>query len=435
MPDRSRQECSIATTAIPLNRDRIVDAAYRAWGANLFSATSLNLVARELGVTKTALYRHFRGKEDLLNAMEADFVSQMVASVVTPLTEEIRSAGADDRLEVTIAGYFRSILAFFEDRPYRFVFFMRHLFGRDRADGAVGELQRRHDVLLLEMIRGRSEMVARFVATTAIFWTTRHQREAIIRSRLEDEPFRPAEEALSPETVERLVAEGARLVVGGFVPDPWKIDREMVERIAWIQPEELPARHHVMDAITETVLEVGYAAATVERIAARAGLSKSGLYHYFSNRDDMLCRTIVETQSHFAGLARLRFAQLGTHTERLYALFVMLAGYAHHDPSSMVVENWLRESNIEVQIPASHIVEIRRIYAFISEMVGEGQLVGSRDDGFAILTFISYLVMQELTVGKARLLSRDRLLARMWALFQLFSGGIGSTTGTHGENQ
>jgi AcrR family transcriptional regulator len=398
-------------------------------------------VARDLGVTKTALYRHFRSKEDLLNAMEADFAGWMVESVVAPLGKGVRIPGTRDDstprddAAATIDAYFRHILAFFEERPYRFVFFMRHLFGREQAEGPVGELQRRHDALLLEITGSQSEMVARFLGTTAVFWTTRHLREAIIASRLEDRPFRPAGTALAPAMVDQLVSEGARLVLGGFVPNLEPIDRETVERIAWIQPEELPARHHVMDAITETVLEVGYAAATVERIAERAGLSKSGLYHYFSNRDDMLCRTLVETQSHFAGLARLRFAQLGTHTERLYALFVMLAGYAHHDPSSMVVENWLRESNIEVQIPAAHIVEIRRIYAFISEMVGEGQLVGSPDDGFAILTFISYLVMQELTIGKARLLSRDRLLARMWALFQLFSGGIGSTTGTHGEHQ
>ena len=47
----------------------VIDAAFKAWGRGFYLNTSLSYVARELQVCKPALYRHFRNKQALLNAM------------------------------------------------------------------------------------------------------------------------------------------------------------------------------------------------------------------------------------------------------------------------------------------------------------------------------------------------------------------------------
>lgn len=53
----------------PSTRDRILDVALRLFTEKGFDATSLQEVADELGVTKAALYYHYRSKEDILLAL------------------------------------------------------------------------------------------------------------------------------------------------------------------------------------------------------------------------------------------------------------------------------------------------------------------------------------------------------------------------------
>ncbi len=50
-------------------RERILDVALRLFTEQGFDATSLQQVADELGITKAALYYHFRSKEDILMAL------------------------------------------------------------------------------------------------------------------------------------------------------------------------------------------------------------------------------------------------------------------------------------------------------------------------------------------------------------------------------
>lgn len=53
----------------PSTRDRILDVALRQFTEKGFDATSLQEIADELGVTKAALYYHFKSKDDILVAL------------------------------------------------------------------------------------------------------------------------------------------------------------------------------------------------------------------------------------------------------------------------------------------------------------------------------------------------------------------------------
>lgn len=418
-----------------LTRERIIEAAFVAWGRALFVKTSLNLVARELGVTKPALYRHFRSKEDLLAAMEADYAERLREYVTEPFRNFDAPADCSSAAELLAAraeAYIRAVFSLFEDYPYHYLFYVRNLMKRSRqAAGPASQAIREHDAVLVAAIDGCGPalpeptllMAARYAAAAAAFWTTDHYRREM-GPPVATREFRPETVRLTAAERATVIDRGARHIARGFMPTTPDLDWEAVERIAWIRSDEIPERHYVLTAITETVLDVGYSAATIERIAEHAGLSKSGLYHYFRNRDDMLAQTLIDAQQHFAGLARIRFGQLGTHAERLYGLFVMIASYARHDPSSLIVENWLRESNIEVHISPDHFVEFQRIYAFVSEMLVAGQLAGDPDNGFAVLTFITFLVMQELDAIDITTLRTDRLVERVRALFRIFATGV-----------
>jgi AcrR family transcriptional regulator len=54
---------------LPSTRDRIMEAAIDLFTEQGFDKTSLREVAERVGVTKAALYYHFRSKEDLLSSL------------------------------------------------------------------------------------------------------------------------------------------------------------------------------------------------------------------------------------------------------------------------------------------------------------------------------------------------------------------------------
>lgn len=414
-----------------LNRDLIVNAAFRAWGRTHFTQTSINLVAKELAVSKPALYRYFRSKEDILFAMGEDYAALLRELVIHPLRAQLQADPAP-AARALVGSYLAAVLGYFSSYPYHYLFYVRSMLGRsDAGTPEARDALREHQALLMDIVqrigtsaRATMEMAARYLSISAAFWSTDHYRRSLGGVPGAELEFTPENLQLTQAERDTVLRTGIDHIMDGFVPRAEHPDWETVERIAWIRTDEVPQRDRITHAITETVQEVGYPAATVERIAERAGLSKAGLYHYFSNRDDMLAQTIMGMQNHVARIARTRLAQLADHTERLYSLFVMAASWAVHEPSMIIVENWLRESNIEVQIPPDHIVHMQRIYTFVTEMIMDGQISDSRQNGFAILTFINFFSMRELARLKLEATARPHLLASIRSMYRLFADGL-----------
>jgi AcrR family transcriptional regulator len=99
-------------------RERILEEAVKLFYKGGFTATTLDDIAAELGVTKPFIYTHFRGKLELLAAlckptieMSLDAVSDAASQPGTP-TERLRQAVAGFamvvlRRQANIAIYFR----------------------------------------------------------------------------------------------------------------------------------------------------------------------------------------------------------------------------------------------------------------------------------------------------------------------------------------
>ncbi len=419
-----------------LNREQIIEAAFRAWGRTFFMRTGLDLVARELGVTKPAMYRYFRNKDEVIYALEEDYDRLSEQYIVTPL--QSLQASSKVEAESVIRTYFTGVFRLFEEHPYHYPFFLRRIIGRLLRDGTdVRNMRHRTTTLLVSLFStarhlpaGETVAAVRYLTMSAVFWMTHHYRKTLDQSAAEDQVFQPESFSLGSERRANLIDDATRHFMHGFAPNILpRIDFDGVDRIATIAPEEIPQPDRVMTAITAVVEEYGYADATVERIAAQLGRSKSSLYHYFANRDEMLSRMLMEFQERFAAIASLRFRQLACDDERLYGLFVLLADWAVLSPGAAIVENWVRESNIEVQIPHTQLVELKKIYTFITDMLVQGELAGSPDDAFGILQFVSFIVMQEIAVQThfGRDTRRYRSVVR--ELFIRFAGGYDRPTG------
>lgn len=98
-------------------RERLLDMAEREFLRRGVSQTSLEQVARAAGVTRGAVYWHFKGKTDLFNAM--------INRVSLPLNDAILRSGAralDDPLQQIRGSYLAALRATVDDAQTRRVF-------------------------------------------------------------------------------------------------------------------------------------------------------------------------------------------------------------------------------------------------------------------------------------------------------------------------
>jgi AcrR family transcriptional regulator len=94
-PARSRSEQARRT------RQAVLDTAIELFSERGYAATSLQMIADRMGVTKAAVYYHFRAKDDILEAISAPVWQQLTA-----LLDEIETAdGPGERLRRLTDGF------------------------------------------------------------------------------------------------------------------------------------------------------------------------------------------------------------------------------------------------------------------------------------------------------------------------------------------
>ena len=86
----------------------------------------------------------------------------------------------------------------------------------------------------------------------------------------------------------------------------------------------------VLRAALDEFLAIGYHGATVRGIAARAGLSVSGIYHYYTSKQQMLVRILDLTMSELLHRARLASAEGRDAVERFSLLIENLVLFHTH---------------------------------------------------------------------------------------------------------
>ena len=101
-------------------RASILSTAMRLFVEQGYDKTSLREIADEIGVTKAALYYHFRTKDDIVAAAYEDYAAQMAAILAWTEAEPAgpeRDAGFADRILDFVEGEGRTALRFNQANP------------------------------------------------------------------------------------------------------------------------------------------------------------------------------------------------------------------------------------------------------------------------------------------------------------------------------
>jgi AcrR family transcriptional regulator len=79
-------------------RDRLLHEALRLFALHSFAGTSLQMIADNLGVTKAAIYHHFKTRDEILTAVVAPALTELRELIAAAAAQRGASAQADKLL-------------------------------------------------------------------------------------------------------------------------------------------------------------------------------------------------------------------------------------------------------------------------------------------------------------------------------------------------
>ncbi|GAB1483281.1 hypothetical protein MASR2M78_20970 [Treponema sp.] len=324
-----------------MKQEDIIQAAFSVWGRETYRKMSLSDVATKLGVTKPALYRHFRNKEALLDAMRTDFFNRYSLCLKNIIQLASHPAPETERLLVVVTGLADYYARNRDDLIYAFV----RIFGQADPDKLfIQELKARG--ILLEMLEGPhlkdpdTRAKSHFAIGTCFFGVAQFHMLHLAEQRLPTE----AEIINLVENIRILVAEGFAF----SRKDIESLDFAALEKIAKLTKEECKPGDDLLPAVASAVAEAGPWNASMELVARLSGLSKSGLYAHFKSKEDMLKRLFLSEFERIVALAEDRSSHSAIPLERLYLAMVAVTEYLRARPDVLVALDWVRVQRLEL---------------------------------------------------------------------------------------
>ena len=318
-----------------MTKAEIIQSAFETWGATGYQNTSLAALAGALGVTKTALYHHFRNKDDILTAMYDTFFDSL-ADNVRPFFEEVLACaeGCADETKILEAVLLINgrITEFFAKNPWYFIFSLIKVHrNMDVSFDVSSRLKEKGlDFEKIDQIKNRLNekkpytTVFQFIFTASVCITAHFLGVLWTEGRLET-GFHEI-----TGRVNRFIRHGV-----GF-------RRETIDSLDWEALEKAAVwretgwwggrRKWLIKAVASAVAAVGPWAASMSMVAKKSGLSKSGLYAHFASKRDMLRQLFFEEFDDVIQHARNVSAKSGVPEEQLYLAIRAVESFLTSEP-------------------------------------------------------------------------------------------------------
>ncbi len=310
----------------------IIDTAFRVWGDNFFHNTSLSTLSDALGMTKQALYRYFKNKQAILDAMKYEFIASYRILLK-------KSHGKNlNNLDDLLVDYTETPVRFFAENYHYYRFFVLKLIHTETdITSLISEITEGKDNFLSQTIlinMGYSKIdaaaVSGFIHSVGGF---------LLNQRLFDS------NPITNREIDQIVKIIRVVVRNGFSGARKKanlIDYNKVEKKSSIDRKDILPYNKIFTAVAEVIAEKGVWETTVDAIAEQLDMGKSSLYFYFDNKEQMINDVVDRERDHLNELIIKRVTQFDTFEEQLYSIFYVMSTYFILKPSIFAIMNWLR---------------------------------------------------------------------------------------------
>lgn len=414
-----------------MTKQEIISAAFRVWGRELYQSMSLAELAQELGVSKPALYRHFKNKQELLEAMYESFFDEYAAFIKPQYDTAVQTQDAAESLFIMI----RIMVEYYLRHKEGFIFSLVRVYGNDGTETLMHRfLERgidlRHFLLLEKEPFSYPSLIQLIIGNLSFMVCYFHRPEG------------QAEEVLGDQAVHELVSFVEKTIAAGLGLEKAVIEGLDYEGLeARIAPRDYaaPEDEAILKGVAQAVAEAGPWNASMDMVARRSGLSKSSLYTHFKNKQDMLKRLFMTEFDRVLGYAEAGIGLSAVPEEQLYLAVFSVTDYLRARPEILLGADWIRTRrlNLGITVPP----RLYRAFSGIKLWVpGTGEAVFTPDTvdrfGMMILFLIVHTLMRRpegMDFSELPNVSIRRLFRFITLGMNGFGGELGGNAGAPGK--
>ncbi|MBQ0051859.1 MAG: TetR/AcrR family transcriptional regulator [Treponema sp.] len=322
-------------------KQQIIDAAFSFCDAPRLKVFSLSEVAAKVGISKPAIYRHFKNKDALIEAMEECLYDSIALHL-----SQIES----DRLEKSKVPFAR-LIDFFAQNPCYVNYFIAKLSSdcdyEKKAFEALKErvptVQEKENMLAMEdglVYYRNSDLFCKHVfCGITIFFLVKILEKLIARGKIEKAPENFADKAVD------FMLNGLHEISrpGDFLYVQNISEKRMAEldSICSIGTDYLPKEDRIFTALAKVIEEHGINGITVEKIADQLNMAKSSLYEYFDNKNQLVKKLIGKEMNLLRTIIVENSADAENFGEYIYILMRTELEYFLMRPSVIPICGWL----------------------------------------------------------------------------------------------
>jgi AcrR family transcriptional regulator len=142
-------------------------------------------------------------------------------------------------------------------------------------------------------------------------------------------------------------------------------------------------RAQFVAAAIETIAEVGYARATLGRIAERVGVSKGVICYHFAGKDELVREVIADIAARGGAFVYAQALTLPTAAERLRAWIASILEYtAAHRTETVAFHEIVAGSRGDAAVSAAVTRLSAEVFPAVQALFADGQASGEFREGF-----------------------------------------------------
>ena len=332
------------TGNLTMTNNDIIAAAFKVWGRDFYRTTSLTDIARELRVSKPALYRHFKDKDALLGAMNTAFFDDCADFLKSGFNKAVNAGDSRE----TYLLWIRTMAEYYLRNREALIFsLIRNYNGRDR-EALTKEFSDRgidfgHPAFGERPSATYPSKMQLSMATLIFFVAQFHHQRCEIEGK--------SDENLAEDQVGRLLLEIEGWITKGIrlnAKNVAAVDYPALERQAAATVFEDTEVNALLRAAAEAVAEAGPWETSMEMVARRSGLSKSGLYAHFKNKQDMLSQLFITEFTRIINHAKVQIETSSVFEDQLYLAIISIVDYLRSRPEIFVALDWIKTGRLDL---------------------------------------------------------------------------------------
>ena len=311
-------------------KEKILECAFKLYEKPRMSEISLGEIAAEAGISKTAIFRHYKNKDDLMEKMRERFF-EAFAMMISELD--------DSRKPYNLKGVERAVRCVFDfcDRYPNYLAYFLQMSSSDEllAEGVnIVLLDNGINVINEEVLKNKKNFLPQnmvpsyFEQTLLIFLILAHSRQNDVLKINDMEKYKSC--------VSEAIYSGL-----GKKKNPLSPERKKeLDEICKVSFESDEKSNRFFNAFIELMQNNKSSRITVEKIADALGMAKSSIYSFFANKSDYLINMLFQETERICSILEEKCGEAKSADEALYIIMKTQANYFALRPQVIMLHGY-----------------------------------------------------------------------------------------------